>query len=356
MNLSLPPRVFTSYSHDSTEYEERVLALSDRLRKDGVDAALDQYESAPFEGWAVWMEHQIREADFVLVACSETYLRRVERREEPNKGQGVVWEINSIYNRLYSEKLVNEKFVPVLFNGASPDDIPIPLRGFSHYRVETEAGYDGLYRRLTNQPLVSKPALGNLRSLPAKEKSQHSLPTAFSLEQLSNTMSNPRYAEDIFRLDRIYDRGAVINKETVILVVGTTLVAELLDRPAAELLRDHIDQRGEQYPFRRGIVATDQGWYSEAGILADNPVIAVGGPPANKLSAEFDKWSSTPPSKEGKYSIPGAGARTGFFRKNKAGRPQVGLWGNYASDTRETVEHYLKNEQGLTEFLRMCWK
>jgi len=79
---------------------------------------------------------------------------RVEGREEPEKGRGVVWEINSIYNRLYSEKLVSEKFIPILFSGASPCDIPLPLKGFSHYRVDTEAGYDGLYRRLTNQPLV----------------------------------------------------------------------------------------------------------------------------------------------------------------------------------------------------------
>ena len=105
------------------------------------------------------MEHEIRDADFVLVACSEAYLRRVERREDPRKGQGVVWEINSIYNCLYLDKLVSEKFIPVLLGGSLPDDIPIPLRGFTHYRVGAEPGYDGLYRRLTDQPLVSKPAL-----------------------------------------------------------------------------------------------------------------------------------------------------------------------------------------------------
>jgi hypothetical protein len=48
-------------------------------------------------------------------------------------------------------------------------------------------------------------------------------------------MSNPRYADDIFRLDRFYDTRKVINEETVIIVVGTSIVAELLDRQAAEL-------------------------------------------------------------------------------------------------------------------------
>jgi hypothetical protein len=64
-------------------------------------------------------------------------------------------------------------------------------------------------------------------------------------------------------------------------------------------------------------------------VIANNPVIAIGGPKTNKLSAEFDKWKPTPPSKEGTYQIPATGPRigTGFFRKNQAGWPQVGLWG-----------------------------
>ncbi|MCP4656050.1 MAG: hypothetical protein GY856_11605, partial [bacterium] len=32
------PRVFLSYSHDSDEHRDRVLALADRLRADGIDA------------------------------------------------------------------------------------------------------------------------------------------------------------------------------------------------------------------------------------------------------------------------------------------------------------------------------
>ena len=355
MDISPPALVFISYSHDSTAHEQRVLAFSDRLRADGVNASLDQYESDPPTGWPIWMEDQIRDADFVLLVCSEAYRRRVERREEPGKGQGVVWESLIIYNELYSDTGVNRKFIAVLLEGASPNDIPLPLRGFTYYRADTEAGYENLYRRLTKQPAVTKPALGHLKSLPPKEKSEHSLPTAFSLEQLSKTMSNPKYAEDLFKLDRIYDTHAIINRETIVVVVGIKIVAELLDRSVAELLRNHIDQRGGLFPFRRGIIITDQAWYAETALIGNSPVIAVGGPPVNKLAAEFDQWVPTPPSSGGKYAIPG-GARTGFFRRNQAGLPQVGLWGRYANDTREAVEHYLKAEQGLTEFLKMCWK
>jgi hypothetical protein len=44
-------------------------------------------------------------------------------------------------------------------------------------------------------------------------------------------MSNLRYAGDIFELDRIYNKDAGFNKETVNIVVGASLIAELLDRP-----------------------------------------------------------------------------------------------------------------------------
>ena len=58
---SLPAtcRVFISYSHDSTEHEQRVLALADQLRKDGIDAWIDQYVQDPDEGWIKWMRTQV---------------------------------------------------------------------------------------------------------------------------------------------------------------------------------------------------------------------------------------------------------------------------------------------------------
>ena len=50
------PRLFISYSHDSREHQDRVRALADRLRADGVDAVIDQYDTAPPDGWPIWMD------------------------------------------------------------------------------------------------------------------------------------------------------------------------------------------------------------------------------------------------------------------------------------------------------------
>jgi len=44
------PSVFISYSHDSPAHRDSVVALSDRLRADGVECRIDQYEESPPEG------------------------------------------------------------------------------------------------------------------------------------------------------------------------------------------------------------------------------------------------------------------------------------------------------------------
>ena len=43
------PRVFISYSHDSARHQKRVVDLADRLRADGIDAEIDQYNASPRE-------------------------------------------------------------------------------------------------------------------------------------------------------------------------------------------------------------------------------------------------------------------------------------------------------------------
>ena len=67
-------KVFISYTQDSSIHMERVLELSERLRSDGVDCNLDQYETSPPEGWPAWMRKQIKDAEFVLVICTEAYM------------------------------------------------------------------------------------------------------------------------------------------------------------------------------------------------------------------------------------------------------------------------------------------
>ncbi|CAB5500561.1 toll/interleukin-1 receptor domain-containing protein [Bathymodiolus thermophilus thioautotrophic gill symbiont] len=42
--MSPVPKCFMSYSHDNKEHEEWVLSLATRLRENGVDVILDQWD------------------------------------------------------------------------------------------------------------------------------------------------------------------------------------------------------------------------------------------------------------------------------------------------------------------------
>ena len=85
-------QVFISYSHDSPIHVDRILVLSERLRAEGVDCRIDQYEQSPAEGWPLWCERQVEQSTFVLVACTETYLRRFKGEEASQIGLGVTCE------------------------------------------------------------------------------------------------------------------------------------------------------------------------------------------------------------------------------------------------------------------------
>jgi eukaryotic-like serine/threonine-protein kinase len=161
------PKVFISYSHDSSEHQDIVLKLADHLRQEGIDTLLDQYEPAPPDGWPMWMDREIQKADFVVMVCTETYLRRVEGRENPGKGRGVLWEVKLFYNSLYEKDTNVQRFIPILLKGGDPSHIPSPLRTLAYYRVDTEEGYESLYRHLTGQLGRERAPLGRLIALPA---------------------------------------------------------------------------------------------------------------------------------------------------------------------------------------------
>ncbi|HMZ22408.1 MAG TPA: SUMF1/EgtB/PvdO family nonheme iron enzyme [Blastocatellia bacterium] len=172
--MSNAPKVFISYSYDSPEHSARVLQLSTALCGWGIDCHIDQYELAP-ANWFVWMERQIKEADFVLVVCTEVYCRRFEGRE--TRPTGVGWEGGVITTQLYEQQLDKAaKFIPVVF---SPDDqqhIPLLLKSTHRHVLNldklnpkaptTDLSIENLYRHLAGMPRIVKPKIGRMIVLP----------------------------------------------------------------------------------------------------------------------------------------------------------------------------------------------
>ena len=108
--------VFISYSHDSPEHSDHVLALTDALHRDRASTS-NLTNSSPRRSTdgPRWCEEMLRpeNAKFVLVICTPTYRDRVENKVAADEGRGVFWEGGDIYQYLYDDK-DNTRFIPVL--------------------------------------------------------------------------------------------------------------------------------------------------------------------------------------------------------------------------------------------------
>lgn len=156
-----PPKVFISYAHATQTFADKVLNFANTLRtQEYIDADIDQYEESPAQGWPRWMEEKIRESDYVLVICTKDYIEKVNNYAQ-KKGKGVNWEVSIIYQSLYDTCCDNTKFIPILFEGSTDDDILLPLKGSTFYHVDNPDEFRKLCNRLKGIPNVVKPSLGS---------------------------------------------------------------------------------------------------------------------------------------------------------------------------------------------------
>ncbi|MBI5915416.1 MAG: TIR domain-containing protein, partial [Bacteroidetes bacterium] len=173
-----PLKVFISYSHGDQEHDDWVAQFANQLRNaGGVDANIDQFVNGAFpdEDWDTWMFQQIREADFVLCICTETYRRRAEGDEDPGKGLGVKWESTINRKRIYErlEEDNHKKFVAILPPGGKKEDVPyfLPIH---HFQMLDD--WDGLFRLFQDLPLVKAEDV-NPKPYKPEVKTTSTLPT-----------------------------------------------------------------------------------------------------------------------------------------------------------------------------------
>ncbi len=112
------PKVFISYSWDDDPHKAWVKAFATRLRTDGVDVTLDQWETVPGDMLPRFMEQAIRENAYVLIICTPNYKKKSDNREG-----GVGYEGDIMTGEVFTTKN-HRKFIPVLrrgdFKSASP--------------------------------------------------------------------------------------------------------------------------------------------------------------------------------------------------------------------------------------------
>jgi hypothetical protein len=160
---------------------------------------------------------------------------------------------------------------------------------------------------------------------------------------------NPRFDDDLARLDKDFKIESVANTETVFVVAGDSIPAELLDRPTCALLRQEIDTRGKGLPFRRALLIGAATWLEHGWITKRCAAVCVGWPHVN--AATKDIVETAAPKNVSPFPL---GPGEGIFLSEP--RPRAALYGKTAKDTRAAVEKYIMSLRGLEEFLGCIWR
>ena len=152
------PKVFISYSWDSSGHKQWVAKLATDLRSDGVDAILDQWASVPGDQLTSFMEKEIRENDYVLIICTPNY----QLKSNARKG-GVGYEGDIMTAEVLSEGK-HRKFIPILAIGTWNDSAPTWLKGKYFVDLSSEENYTANYSDLIATLLGTRPTAPPLRN------------------------------------------------------------------------------------------------------------------------------------------------------------------------------------------------
>ena len=151
------PKVFVSYSHDSEEHKDWVKNFCTKLRKNGVDVILDQWDLCLGMDMIVFMEEP-KHSDRVLIVCTDNYVKRANNRKGGVGYEGVV-----ITSEL-AQDLKTDKFIPIIREGSDENNTPAFLgtRVYSDFRDDSQfdVEFDKLLRGIFNVPINPKPLLG----------------------------------------------------------------------------------------------------------------------------------------------------------------------------------------------------
>ena len=162
------PKAFISYSHDTQEHKKWVLELASRLRNNGIDAILDQFELQAGDDVPHFMETHLASADKIIMVCTERYV------EKANSGVGGVGYEKMIVTSSLMQRIDENKVIPII-RQTGGTLVPIFLKSKLYINFskndEFEYSYDELARTIKSQPLIQKPPIQNNPFQPiAKEK------------------------------------------------------------------------------------------------------------------------------------------------------------------------------------------
>jgi TIR domain-containing protein len=193
--MTKTPKVFISYSHDTPPHKQWVASLAVRLRQNGVDAVLDQWDLFPGEDVPVFMERNLSDCNYALLICTKRYV------EKANSGEGGVGYEKMIVSSEMIKNMDVGKFIPII-RQAGTHEVPIFIKTklFLDFSADEdfEIVFDELLRTIFRSALQKKPPLG----APPKI-------VGGRVQQTESKIDLPEHAHKLFiRLVRLHDTGS----------------------------------------------------------------------------------------------------------------------------------------------------
>ncbi|HQZ42300.1 MAG TPA: toll/interleukin-1 receptor domain-containing protein [Flavobacteriales bacterium] len=196
-----PPIVFISYSHDDDAHRNWVLQLSTRLRSNGVDALLDQFNLTLGSDLATFMEKGLTTSHRVICICSKRYV------EKANGGTGGAGYEKQVLTASLVRDQNTDLVIPIIRANDLEQPVPTFLDGRKYLDMRDdrlyESKYDELLRNVLGVPVVPIPPIGpnpyenikafsNVQLLPANE--QYHNPSYTGRVTFDYTNNNGRYS------------------------------------------------------------------------------------------------------------------------------------------------------------------
>ena len=129
--------------------------------------------SPPGDNFTQFMEVGVRDLDWVLVICTDNYVRKANNREG-----GVGYEVQIVTAQLV-ENLGIDKFIPIIRQASGQEKMPTFLGGRVYIDFTDDSQFnekfDELLHKLYDVPIVEKPPLGEKPSF-AKLSSEQEVP------------------------------------------------------------------------------------------------------------------------------------------------------------------------------------
>ena len=226
-------KVFISYSHDSPEHKRWVSELAARLRYNGIDAILDQWDLGPGDDITLFMETGLRDSDRVLVICTDTYVSKA------NTGEGGVGYERQIVTAQLIQNLGTNKFIPVICQASGEEKTPtflatrmyIDLRDQSQFETE----FNKLLHELHEVPIIQKPPLGKnpFATLPSGQEVLSSEGVSIQLPEIPQEVQSVSDAYTAaFKIARA---GDILGWRKLLTQIKPTVFSSLVDWRENEL-------------------------------------------------------------------------------------------------------------------------